>query len=411
MLRKKFIIPMVAIMSVASGTSALASETPVNKNDTTVIYKQAEVTSKSGLNVRTSPAIENNNKITAVPIGTELGILEQKNDWYKVKLESNNEAYVNSNYVKVNNSNLYVNVDRLNFREGAGMDKKIYTVLTKGTKLEFIEESGNWVKVKVNNTTGYVHSKYISNVKPIVQTESAVDSNKKPTSNSSNTNSSKNEDNKTEKPESNKTETENSNKKPNKTESDKGTQVDKEEVQKPQSNNSSTSKPETSKPESKPETSKPESKPETSKPESKPETSKPESKPENNESSQSKDVQAVIDLAYSQIGKPYNWGSEGPSSFDCSGLMRYIFDKGAGVNLPRTSKAQSQYGTTVSRSNLKPGDLIFSSTDGSGTVSHVGIYVGGGQMIHAPKPGDVVKKSSINSSYWNDAYLWAKRVM
>ena len=100
-----------------------------------------------------------------------------------------------------------------------------------------------------------------------------------------------------------------------------------------------------------------------------------------------------------------------PNTFDCSGLMTYIFKNGAGINLPRTSKQQSTFGVTVSKDNLQPGDLIFSSTDGSGGVSHVGIYVGNGQMIHSPKPGDTVRKTSINNSYWSGVYLWAKRVM
>lgn len=389
MLRKKFIIPMVAIMSVASSATVFASEKTVNENNTAVIYKEAEVTAKSGLNVRKNPAIEKDNKISAVPKGTELGIVGQENDWYKVKLNNDKNAYINSNYVKVTNNDLYVKVDRLNFREAPGMDKKIYDVLTKGTKVEFIKESGYWVQVKVNNTTGYVHSKYITHEKPVVNEETVVKPTKKPQSNSANetTTNKKPIEDKVDKEETKPTENTN-----------KVDKVDKEETKKPEVNKPESTKPSTPKPES-------------SKPSQKPESSKPSEKPEENKPSESNDVQAVIDLAYAQIGKPYNWGSEGPNSFDCSGLMRYIFEKGAGVNLPRTSKAQSQYGTTVSRSNLKPGDLIFSSTDGSGTVSHVGVYVGGGQMIHAPKPGDVVKKSSINSSYWNDAYLWAKRVM
>ena len=130
-----------------------------------------------------------------------------------------------------------------------------------------------------------------------------------------------------------------------------------------------------------------------------------------NSTTPSNKVKVVVDLAYAQLGKPYVWGAEGPSSFDCSGLMTYIFKNGAGFNLPRTSREQSKIGTTVSRSNLQPGDLIFSSTDGSGGVNHVGIYVGNGEMIHSPKPGDVVKKTNINTSYWNNAYLWAKRVI
>ena len=76
--------------------------------------------------------------------------------------------------------------------------------------------------------------------------------------------------------------------------------------------------------------------------------------------------------------------------------MTYIYKNAVGINLPRASTEQSTFGTTVSRSNLQEGDLIFSSTNGTGKVSHVGIYVGNGEMIHSPKPGDVVKKTSIN---------------
>lgn len=409
MLRKKFIIPMVAIMSVASSGSVFASEKAVDNNK--VIYREAEVTAKSGLNVRETPAIENGNKIFAVPIGTELDIIGKENDWFKVKLQNDKEAYINSNYVKVNNNDLYVNVDRLNFREAPGTDKKIYDVLTKGTKIEFLDESGDWVKVKVNNTTGYVHSDYINNEKPVVESnKETTTSSKKEETNTSTVKPNKDaEDKVTENKTENKT---NENKTENKTEVSKDESSNKEETNKP-----SVEKEEVKEDSKKEEASTSESKPSTSKPVEKPSnpsTSKPSENTDKEESekpSSSKNVQAVINLAYDQVGKPYNWGSEGPNSFDCSGLMRYIYQNGAGVNLPRTSKAQSQYGTTVSRSNLKPGDLIFSSTDGSGTVSHVGIYIGGGQMIHAPKPGDVVKISSINSSYWNDAYLWAKRVM
>lgn len=124
-----------------------------------------------------------------------------------------------------------------------------------------------------------------------------------------------------------------------------------------------------------------------------------------NSTTPSDKVKAVVDLAYAQLGKPYVWGADGPSSFHCSGLMTYIFKNGLGFNLPRTSREQSKIGTTVNRSNLQPGDLIFSSTDGSGVVNHVGIYVGNGEMIHSPKPGDVVKKANINTIYWNNAYL------
>ena len=79
--------------------------------------------------------------------------------------------------------------------------------------------------------------------------------------------------------------------------------------------------------------------------------------------------------------------------------------------MPRTSGEQSNVGTTISQSQLQPGDLIFSSTDGSGRVTHVGIYIGNGQMIHAPQEGDVVKVTNSNSSYWQSTFVTAKRVL
>ncbi|CEN77985.1 C40 family peptidase [Paraclostridium sordellii] len=121
-------------------------------------------------------------------------------------------------------------------------------------------------------------------------------------------------------------------------------------------------------------------------------------------------AQAIINLAKAQLGKPYVWGAEGPNAFDCSGLTYYVYGQN-GVSLPRTAGEQSNVGTTISQSQLQPGDLIFSSTDGSGRVTHVGIYIGNGQMIHAPQEGDVVKVTNSNSSYWQSTFVTAKRVL
>ena len=128
------------------------------------------------------------------------------------------------------------------------------------------------------------------------------------------------------------------------------------------------------------------------------------------ESTESNNAQSIINTAKAQLGKPYVWGAEGPNSFDCSGLVYYVYGQN-GIKMPRTSREQVNVGTTVSQSQLQPGDLIFSSTDGSGNVNHVGIYIGNGQMIHAPNSNDVVKTTNINSSYWQDTYVKAKRVL
>ena len=97
----------------------------------------------------------------------------------------------------------------------------------------------------------------------------------------------------------------------------------------------------------------------------------------------------AVQEAYRQLGKPYRWGAEGPDSFDCSGLSKWAWAK-AGVDLPHYSRAQYNEGRRVSRAELRPGDLVFFGNP----IHHLGIYIGNGQMIHAPQTGDVVKISS-----------------
>lgn len=98
----------------------------------------------------------------------------------------------------------------------------------------------------------------------------------------------------------------------------------------------------------------------------------------------------AIAFARDQLGKPYVWGATGPASFDCSGLTQAAW-RAAGIDLPRTTYDQVDAGTRVSEADLRPGDLIFFFSD----VSHVGLYIGGGKMIHAPHTGTVVKIAPI----------------
>ncbi|MEU3793504.1 NlpC/P60 family protein [Streptomyces fructofermentans] len=104
------------------------------------------------------------------------------------------------------------------------------------------------------------------------------------------------------------------------------------------------------------------------------------------------DAKAAKALAFAraQIGKPYVWGASGPGSYDCSGLTQAAW-KAAGVTLPRTTWDQVNAGTTVSVNDARPGDLVFFFDD----ISHVGVYVGDGMMVHAPKPGAYVREESI----------------
>lgn len=98
----------------------------------------------------------------------------------------------------------------------------------------------------------------------------------------------------------------------------------------------------------------------------------------------------VLSFARSQLGKPYVWGAAGPSSYDCSGLTQAAW-KAAGVDLPRTTWDQVKVGERIATKDLLPGDLVFFYDD----ISHVGIYIGDGMMIHAPKPGANVREESI----------------
>jgi cell wall-associated NlpC family hydrolase len=113
----------------------------------------------------------------------------------------------------------------------------------------------------------------------------------------------------------------------------------------------------------------------------------------------------VVGVAMSMLGTPYVWGGSAPGGFDCSGLVMWAYAQ-VGVSLPHSSYAQFGYGVAVSRDQLQPGDLVF--FDGLG---HVGIYIGGGQFVHAPHTGDVVKISSLDESWYASAYVGARRIL
>ena len=100
---------------------------------------------------------------------------------------------------------------------------------------------------------------------------------------------------------------------------------------------------------------------------------------------------SIVSIAESKLGSPYQYGASGPNTFDCSGLVQWVH-KRAGINVPRVSRDQATGGSYVSRNDLKPGDCVFFGSP----VRHAGIYIGGGQFIHAPQTGDVVKITSLS---------------
>ena len=108
-------------------------------------------------------------------------------------------------------------------------------------------------------------------------------------------------------------------------------------------------------------------------------------------------VADAIKAAESKVGAPYVWGATGPGTFDCSGLLVWAWNK-AGVSLPRTSQAMAKFGTAVQPKDIKPGDLVTSNW-GSGPASHVALYIGGGKVIEAPRPGRTVTVAALNETY------------
>ena len=244
----------------------------------------------------------------------------------------------------------------MNLRAESNTDSEVIKELEIGSTVKVLEVNENWLKVKKGEDEGYIRSLYVSEEAPVIEVEEPVVVNEVQTSNT----------------QSNRTQTStSSSNSSSSSSSNNSTNSNNGQTQKPAQNNNSSYNP---------------------------------------PASSTSSVQAVLNLAYSKIGSPYVWGAEGPNSFDCSGFTYYVFRNAAGVSLPRTSSAQSGYGKTVSKSNLQPGDLVFFNTSGKG-VSHVGIYVGGGNMIHSPSSGKTVSVTSINSSYYSSRFVTAKRVL
>ena len=120
-------------------------------------------------------------------------------------------------------------------------------------------------------------------------------------------------------------------------------------------------------------------------------------------------IQLVLNLANHLRDIRYKRGGREPSTgFDCSGFVRYVFRQGIGADLPNTSAAQFSTGQKIARNDLRSGDLVFFRTAGK-RISHVGIYVGDGEFIHAPSSGKRVSVSRLAEPYWSHRFAGAKR--
>lgn len=118
----------------------------------------------------------------------------------------------------------------------------------------------------------------------------------------------------------------------------------------------------------------------------------------------------VVAFARQYLGSRYVFGGMSPSGFDCSGFMVYIMQN-FDISLYRRSSDMARNGVQVNRSDISPGDLVFFATGGGGRISHVGLYIGGGQMIHAANPRCGVRISNIHSDYFRTRFVTARRVL
>ena len=260
--------------------------------------------------------------------------------------------------------------DDVNFRKGPSTDYASLGKLNKGYKVEYISETNSWSKVKYNGQTGYVYSKYVAQTSTTSNTQvkyvncTSLNVRSGPGTSYSiikliSTNT--------------KVEVISTNNGWSKIKEGSTTGYVSAKYLSDLQTSSSTS---------------------------------------SNTTSTSTSASKLVSYAKSLLGKPYVWGAQGPSSFDCSGFTYYVFKNCANITLPRTSVDQSTYGITVSKSNLKVGDLVFFDTDGAndGNVSHVGIYIGSNQFIHSSSTkGKVVISDFTN--YYNNAFVRAKRVL
>ena len=397
-MKRKILVPMFASV-VALSMNGIANADEVenknieNKEEKTsatvdlgeykeLTYKVAIVKDGVAVKIREQGSVNH-----VAYTGDEFKVIGTQGDWVKVVVEDG-EGWIPLRFVDLKEAYAYTNSEKVNIRKEANTESEVVTELEIGSTIKVLEDNGSWIKVKNGEKEGYIRSLYVADEAPVIGMEEGTIVESTESSQTVNNNVTVNDSsssNNSESSSDSETVNNSSNSNANNSGSSSNSQTSNNNV------NSSNESVQVEKPSKKP--------------------SQDSTESYNPPSSNTSVTQAVINLAYSKMGSPYVWGAEGPNSFDCSGFTSYVYRNAAGISIPRTSGAQSGYGQTVSKSNLQAGDLVFFSTNGTGNVSHVGIYVGGGNMIHCPKPGDSVKITNINSSYYTSAFVTAKRVL
>ena len=325
--------------------------------------------------------------------GVKVSYISEIGNWTKVEYDSKT-GYICSDYLEKGESNatptstMYTTPEiGLNLRKGPGTSYSVIRTLSKGTAVTVHSSSNGWSKISVNGVEGYVSTSFLSSTNPSTNSSTSNETTSTPTTTMYVT-------------------------------PDAGLNLRKGagtsySVIKTLSKGTAVTVHSSSNGWSKVSVNGVEGYVSTSYLSSTKPSNSGSSSSSSSNSSTSVSVDKVLDFAHQQLGKPYVWGAQGPNSFDCSGLIYYVYKNAANITLPRTSVEQSKFGTTVSKSNLKAGDLVFFDTNGpnNGAVSHVGIYAGEGQLIHASSSNKKIVKVNMETSYWNNTYVVAKRVL
>ncbi|WP_434297890.1 SH3 domain-containing protein [Clostridium sporogenes] len=365
----------------------------------------------SSLNLRENPSLSS--KILGrLSHGSSVDILGKTDSWYKIKYGSK-IGYVSSQFITTSNSSnssgssvtnqrfgtVYLSnkYSTLNVRKNAGTNSSVISSLAYGSKVEILSSSGEWYKINFKNTTGYVYSKYIKDTaqKVVAFNQSATQDKKygvnetKVTVNNKNAEVVKSNTENEKKLVTMKSEKEQERKKSYEPVQTKST----EEAQRKAAEEAQRKAAEEAQRKAAEEAQRKAAE-EAQRKEAEVEASESQSKGQSNVSEKAPTTHGdVISYARQYLGTPYVWGGTSPNGFDCSGFVQYVYKNAAGISLPRDTYGQIGAGSRVSQDQLQPGDLVFPD------AGHVGIYIGGGQMIHSPKSGDVVKISSVWSFY------------